>query len=160
MIKQCYCGKEFVTYPSKIKIGRGKYCSRECSMIVTNEKLAQIGSETRFKKGQIAHNKKGYCFHKSRKGGKIYKLIYKPEHPNATKKGYVREHRLVIEEKIGRLLLRSEVVHHKDGDTLNNSLNNLELMTANEHRRLHVKDNIHKRWEKSPLVPNGSNTNN
>ena len=25
------CGKEFNTYPSKLKIGRGKYCSKECS---------------------------------------------------------------------------------------------------------------------------------
>ena len=25
-----HCGKEFTTYPSRIKIGSGKYCSREC----------------------------------------------------------------------------------------------------------------------------------
>ena len=147
MIKQCYCGKEFITYESKIKLGRGKYCSKVCSLIQTNKKLIETGEQTRFKKGDIPHNKKGFCFHKSRKHGKIYLLRYVPDHPNATKKGYVREHRLLIEKQIGRLLFRNEVVHHKDGNTLNNSLDNLELMTASEHSRFHTKDNVHKRWE-------------
>jgi len=79
--------------------------------------------------------------------GKRYKLIYKPEHPFATRKGYVREHRLIMEEHIGRYLTKNEVVHHKDGDTLNNNINNLELLSGSEHRRLHLKDNVHKRWE-------------
>jgi len=31
IVKKClYCGKEFKVHPSKIKIGRGKYCSRKC----------------------------------------------------------------------------------------------------------------------------------
>jgi len=77
----------------------------------------------------------------------MYLLIFMPDHPFATKKGYVREHRLIIENNVGRLLLKNEVVHHKDGNTLNNSLDNLELMTASEHSRFHVKDNVHKRWE-------------
>ena len=24
------CGKKFLSYPSRIRIGKGKYCSREC----------------------------------------------------------------------------------------------------------------------------------
>ncbi len=32
MIKQCeQCSKEFVTYQSKILLGKGKFCSKECS---------------------------------------------------------------------------------------------------------------------------------
>lgn len=30
MIKKCHCGKEFKTYPSEIKKGKGKHCSRGC----------------------------------------------------------------------------------------------------------------------------------
>ena len=119
-------------------------------MSETNKKLTLSGRQTRFKKGASPHNKKGFSFQKSRLNGKVYKLIYKPEHPFATKKGYVREHRLVIEENIGRILLESEVVHHIDGNSLNNSLENLQLMTFTEHCRLHTKDNVHKRWIKTP----------
>ena len=37
MILKCLkCLKEFKTYPSKIKLGRGKYCSKKCSNIVSN----------------------------------------------------------------------------------------------------------------------------
>lgn len=34
MKKNCFiCNKEFVTYPSRIKKGEGKYCSLKCSLI-------------------------------------------------------------------------------------------------------------------------------
>lgn len=47
------------------------------------------------------------------------------------KKGYILEHRYVMEQKIGRLLLPSEVVHHRDGNTQNNHPDNLELFESN-----------------------------
>jgi hypothetical protein len=69
--------------------------------------------------------------HPSWKGGKIlvdgYMYIHAPDHPNATKDGYMVEHRLVMEKKIGRLLSQKEVVHHIDGDKLNNKPHNLSL---------------------------------
>ena len=37
------CGKEFFTYPSKIRQGRGVYCSRECSNKNTLIKTGQLG---------------------------------------------------------------------------------------------------------------------
>ena len=46
-------------------------------------------------------------------------------------------HRHLMEEKLGRKLNKSEVVHHKDGNCLNNDINNLELLTRSEHARLH-----------------------
>lgn len=62
------------------------------------------------------------------KGG--YRLVKAHGHPHATKSGYVREHRLVMEKMIGRYLLPSEVVHHKDENTANNSPDNLELFDS------------------------------
>ena len=140
------CNKEFGAYPSKIALGRGKYCSRVCSMPETNKILEMNGKETRFQKGQEAHNKVGFMYSIARKGGKAYKLIFKPEHPFATMKGYVREHRLVMEESLGRFLEKDEMVHHINGDTLDNKVDNLQVMSGAEHRRFHLKDSVHKRW--------------
>ena len=76
--------------------------------------------------------------HPEWKGGRIliggYWYIYCPDHPNATKKHRVAEHRLVMEEKLGRFLLKSEVVHHIDGNSQNNDPSNLIVFQTNaEH---------------------------
>ena len=68
-----------------------------------------------------------------------YRLLLKPDHPFADKAGYVREHRLVIEEHLGRYLLREEIVHHKDGNKLNNTLSNLEVTTFGRHNIIHPR---------------------
>lgn len=47
------------------------------------------------------------------------------------------EHRYIMEQFLGRKLHRYEVVHHKDGNKLNNDLDNLVLMTLSDHAREH-----------------------
>lgn len=59
-----------------------------------------------------------------------YRLIYR-------NKKQVLEHRAVMADHLGRELLPHEVVHHRDGDGLNNSIENLELTTQLAHRRAH-----------------------
>ena len=48
-----------------------------------------------------------------------------------------RLHRRVMEESLGRKLCSNELVHHIDGDTFNNNINNLKIVTREEHVRLH-----------------------
>lgn len=67
-----------------------------------------------------------------------YRLVHLPEHHRAWKTGYVYEHIVVMEEKLGRPLNASEVVHHKDENKLNNVPDNLELMNNHsDHAKLH-----------------------
>lgn len=42
---------------------------------------------------------------------------------------------------LGRWLKHDEVVHHKDKDRTNNSLENLELTNASDHAKLHAMEN-------------------
>ena len=66
-----------------------------------------------------------------------YRMILKPEHPFATRRGYVMEHRLVAEKKLGRFLTKREDVHHIDGNKQNNQSSNLMVVSRSEHRLLH-----------------------
>lgn len=61
-----------------------------------------------------------------------YILIHMPEHPHARKPaGYILEHRLVMERKLGRLLEPHEVVHHLNGVNDDNRPENLEVYSDN-----------------------------
>jgi HNH endonuclease len=79
------------------------------------------------------------------KGGRLiasngYVLIRLPNHPLADVRGYVYEHRVVAEKKIGRSLLPSEQVHHRDENKQNNDPSNLEVVQdGHHHRALHRK---------------------
>jgi hypothetical protein len=62
-----------------------------------------------------------------------------PDHPLASKQGYVLEHRRVIWESRGPFDSRLHV-HHINHDTRDNRLANLQLLTTAEHARQHGDD--------------------
>jgi len=79
------------------------------------------------------------------------------------KDGTTRDaHRLIMEEIIGRELLSIEVVHHKDDNGRNNSIDNLMLLFSWCHKRLHQlnKPFSTEHKEKLSIASRGSNNNN
>jgi len=78
-------------------------------------------------------------------------MIKKPHHLNYDTGGYMEEHVLKMSKKLGRDLKYfgpnhpdNEIVHHKDGDKLNNKLSNLQLMKNREHSILHLHSKLDK----------------
>lgn len=115
-------------------------CSRNCVMVRMKEagiprlpQWSQPGKQNGQWKGGRYQDADGYIY------------VYQPNHPFATRSGYVREHRLVMEKILGRYLHPQEVVHHKDGKRANNSPENLRVFSKNA---------AHLRYELSGKVPN------
>lgn len=66
-----------------------------------------------------------------------YWSLFRPDHPKAKinmRKNYILEHIVVMEENLGRYLTDIEIVHHRDGNKLNNNISNLQLFSnSSEH---------------------------
>ena len=159
--KKCLnCNKRFSSY---YHFNQRKYCSLNCS----NEGRKIIGTKVLLKcivcgkSFYVKNNRKNtakYCSNKCKdnmqkghkhphwKGGKRlqggYIYIWQPHHPNATRHGYVLEHRLVMEKHIKRFLEPTEIVHHKNGITTDNRFQNLELL---KNQSVHSSNLIHPR---------------
>jgi uncharacterized membrane protein YheB (UPF0754 family) len=139
--RQGLIGRKF-TEQHKKKIGKANSISLKNYFKTHSSWNKGISTDTsHLKKWQFKKGNKGVN-HQSWKGGRYkdswgYISCYAPKHPFATKMGYVREHRLVVEKRIGRYLREDEAVHHINGIKDDNSDKNLQLMTDGEHKRLH-----------------------
>ena len=70
-----------------------------------------------------------------------YVWIYKPDHKySQTKKGWIFEHRAVVEDFIKRSLKSGECVHHINMKKKDNRIENLMIFKSNsEHLKFHNK---------------------
>lgn len=155
-----WCGKEYAVCPSvlKIKEERGykaQFCSRKCK---SEWNKTQSGPWKGKKMPFIKRpNKKifGEDNPNWRGGRRIdksgYVLVFTPDHPYRDGDGYVREHRLVIEQSLGRFLSPVEVVHHINGIKNDNRTENLMLMENNiEHQQHEWKLGTYSKIVKYP----------
>ncbi len=67
-----------------------------------------------------------------------YIEVFEPTHAAAMSNGYCLEHRMIAYDS-GILTDLSCIVHHKDEDKLNNSVDNLDVMSNSEHTSHHCK---------------------
>src|SRR5690554_1665051 len=130
--KMCeVCGWYFKT--KKSHIPRRKTCSKACDGFRKKTMYAGEKNPNYGNRGELNPIYKGGFI--SNYG---YRRLRMPDHPNADKSGYIFEHRLVMSQHLGRPLRSDEHVHHKDGNKLNNDISNLEIITLEEHSRLHA----------------------
>lgn len=107
------------------------------------KRMKEIGYEARvaFKRNQYGESNDSW------QGGRTiqsngYVYIKSVGHPKALVQGdYVLEHRLAVEEVIGRYLEEGEVVHHINGKKDDNHPENLYITNPSEHVRMH-NDNV------------------
>lgn len=117
----------------------------------TQESKDKIGIKHKNKKvsnitkNKMSESKKGVYRKFSEYGGRTKKRadgyvgVFVPEHPNASKSGFVMEHILVVEKNIGRYLEKGMVVHHINGIRNDNRIENLKVMSFKEHAGFHMK---------------------
>lgn len=153
-VKACsVCGTEFYRQPAYIEQGR-HLCSTECNRVwqtkpATIKPCAQCGTEISVKPSQ-AHrqfcSKRCEADHKIvRPTGRIhngrpvrinnfgYVLVWEPEHPNKSIGGWILEHRLIVEQALGRYLTTEEQVDHINRDKTDNRIENLQVLDASTH---------------------------
>ena len=81
-----------------------------------------------------------------------YILLWEPKNPMSNSSGYVSEHRKVMSEFFGRILERSEIVHHINEIKTDNRIENLELLTRKEHGEHHEHNPVKRKWQSEQMT--------
>jgi hypothetical protein len=106
------CGSEYYVPAYRIKLGKSKYCSRSC---LAKVHLAQYPEQYGFKK----LNKPKHTYKSIKVDGK-----------------WVRLHRHIMEQHLGRKLEKWEHVHHINDDPSDNRIDNLQVLSNTDHQRV------------------------
>jgi hypothetical protein len=103
---------------------------KENDTILTREKIGLSSKSREHPKGDKTSNWKGGRRIDKRDG---YVLICRPDHPDARKDGSILEHRLIMEQIIGKRLSKNDDVNHINGKKDDNRPENLKLVKHYAH---------------------------
>jgi HNH endonuclease len=129
-----------MTDESSLPFGK-KLCECGCGAVIQGYDKRH-GLNRRFKSG---HNSKLALNNRWKGGVRMsngYRMIRMPEHARADKNGYVLEHIMVLEQKLGRSLLPDEHTHHLNGIRDDNRPENLTNLMHIDHSRLHLEKDM------------------
>ncbi len=147
------CGKAFYAKPSWIKIGNGKYCSRECSYKSQLKgryfKCDICGKKTWRMPSKFEHSKSGKIFcNKSCQALWRNKFYSGPLHPkwlggkNIYRKILMQTGKPIICRSCGYNNELVLLAHHIDKNRKNNKAENLEWLCRNCHYLVHDRKTI------------------
>ena len=163
-----HCSKEF-SRPKRGKPSEHSFCSKECywksdyrSALVAgrNRQRNPDAQQTRpcgtcgvdvtryVSTGQKTFFCSNECrwanhLHRKQKNAAGYVLVFVGKGaPGASKTGHKLEHRIVMEQVLGRPLFGKENVHHVNGVKDDNRPENLELWTTSQPKGQRVQDKI------------------
>lgn len=173
---ECGCG-EFVNWSWDYE-GWCKFLKGHNSRVMTQEQKDKIAAtligykHTKEARHNMSLGGQGRVFsevHRSRlskpgelnsnwKGGRFdadgYVMVYAPNHPYKSKDCiHIQEHRLIMEQHIGRYLQPDEIVHHINRIKNDNRIENLEI----KNQSVHFKE--HKIWLMRSCFNETSNRN-
>lgn len=151
-----YCKENFLAIRRKASESFREYCSRKCSGLKRRKrfnrpckgcsKIFEVkechakGTKGVFcsKKCGWSYDRKTYSGRHLQPSGYVFVSIPK-DHPllderkqKGIRNARMPEHRLVMEQHLGRRLLKNENVHHKNGVRHDNRIENLELWTKSQ----------------------------
>ena len=115
------------------------------NIISKGETIWKKGQAKRFIFGHQLRNRRGPDCNAWNGGTSTtgeYILNWNPNHPRASRKGYVLKHILIAEKALGKPLPTGAEIHHLDGDAANNNQTNLVVC---ENRKYHALLHLRKR---------------
>jgi len=120
------CGKQIIRF--KRSDSKFRFCSSKCSL----KEAVEISRRVDRKREKNPWWKGGIRYALG------YRFLLRPDHPRANVKGYVQEHRLIMEEYLGRYLTDQERVHHINRVKDDNRIENLKLYASqSKHAKVH-----------------------
>ena len=114
-------------------------CEGDDSERAKRARRRRIGSNPAIMKRRLKHML-GLPARENKMDGDGYIRVYAPDHPRVMADGYVLEHRLLLEEHLGRYLTEKETVNHRNGIRSQNQIGNLELWASRHPRGQRVVD--------------------
>ncbi len=143
-----YCEKHYSRFratgdpiktPSGKEHGKRNVCILGDGKIVEGGGLCVAHYKRKKRWGDPNISKRSISFGSYRYNKEGYILVRAPDDwPSRRCDGYILEHRFVMEKKIGRSLLKNEVIHHINGMRDDNRIENLELTQTGIHSKGHL----------------------